>query len=344
MSHVGGECEMGFNDNPRRRELVGALEEKRFFDRIMFEHAKFVRAGVDPTEEAAFRTADRFAVTIEAFWNRVMGTPPSVSDAVLLGLIDENFALVRPLEAFMKESAQALTECRLLAITPAELIEHLALETVFFLGILSRVTGKPTPTLAELLVAASNERALLLPRRSFIDARRCLTELAFEYGMFWIRRHMEHAAVLALFFRPGIQASYIQAMNEFETRFREVLDAGRIAFAQVGVPDTVYEDRMGWPGGGAFLPGPVDSWIQQALDVTADFRGFMVTLVNQLVTCTIPGKQANFWPLLGDHIRREADYLIDALQRIRRAASGVPEPEGFPVPRPWEVDWRELEG
>lgn len=329
------------SNDARRRELVGALEEKRFFDRIMFEHAKFMRAGLDPTEEAAFRTADRFAVAIEELWNRVMALPATVSDAVITGLIGENFELVRPLEAFKGETARALAECRVLAITPAELVEHLALETAFFLGILDRVAGNPTPTQAELLLSASSERTLLLPRRSFTDAQRCLTELTFEYGMFWIRRHMEHAAVLSLFFRPEIQAEYTEAMMQFRARFQEVLDAGQLVFGQARSLEPG-KDSQPECQGETVLPDPVDAWIRQALDVTTDFRDFMATVVDQLVTCSIPGNQANFWPLLGDHIRREGDYLIDALNRIRRAASGVPEPEGFPAPRPWEVDWREL--
>ena len=82
----------------RRRELVGALEEKRFFDRIMYEHAQFMRAGVDPTEEAAFREADRYAVIIRELWDRVMATPATASDEEINSLIRENLRIITPFQ------------------------------------------------------------------------------------------------------------------------------------------------------------------------------------------------------------------------------------------------------
>ena len=319
----------------RRRELVGALEEKRFFDRIMYEHAQFMRAGVDPTEEAAFREADRYAVIIRELWERVMATPATASDEEINSLIRENFRIITPFQEFEADAAAAIAACRLLAITPAALVRHLAVETVFFLGILKRVDGLPTPFRSELELPDDNKRTLLYPRLSFADHRNMLATLAFEYGMFWTQRHMEHAAVLALFFRPGIQEEYVRLMLRYEKKFQEVLDRGRMVFAQAGVIDTGGEERRDHP----LTPAVVD-WINDDIAVTREFRDAMAAIVRQQVTCTIPSGQANFWPLLGDHIRREADYLIDAMDRILAATGHPPRSDHFPHPRPYETDWR----
>src|SRR5690554_3928798 len=173
------------NFSTERRELVGALEEKRFFDRIMFEHAQFMRAGVDPTEETAFRKADQYAVTIRELWIRVMATPATASDENINSLIRENLRVVTPFQEFEADTADAIAECRLPAITPAELVRHIAVETVFFLGIMRRVESLPTPLRSELELPNGNKRALLYPRMSFVDHRTMLAILAFEYGMFW---------------------------------------------------------------------------------------------------------------------------------------------------------------
>lgn len=316
-----------------RRELVGALEEKRFFDRIMFEHAKFVRSGVDPTEEATFQTANQFAASIEALWVRVMMTDPGVPEAEIRALIDENFERVGPERDFLRNATEEVRACRLLAILPAELLEHLALETVFFLGILQHVSRMPTPSRGDLLLPGPNVPVLLAPRHAFSCYPQGLNELAFEYGMFWTRRHKEHADVLQLYFRPG-QEAYRQNLAVFSMRFDELLTAGQSAFQAAGVL---------FDGANVSTLSPVVfAWIQDVVTVTRAFRDYMMNVVMQLVTCTIPTGQADFWPLLGDHIRREADYTIDALTRIVNASQGVIEPDLFPEPRPWEKDWRML--
>jgi len=324
------------NFSTERRELVGALEEKRFFDRIMFEHAQFMRAGVDPTEETAFRKADQYAVTIRELWERVMATPATASDDNIISLVRENLRVVTPFQGFEADTAAAIAECRLLAITPAELIRHIAIETVFFLGILRRVDGLPTPFRSELELPNGNNRALLFPRMSFVDHQSMLAILAFEYGMFWTRRHMEHAAVLALFFRPRVQEELVTQVLSFQRRFQEVLALGEITFEQAGVININGQNGCDRP-----LTTPIGNWINRVLAVTMDFRNFMASIVQQQVTCTIPSGQTNFWPLLADHIRREAEYIIDALNRILAAVTGRPPLSNqFPQPRPYETDWR----
>lgn len=318
----------------RRRELVGALEEKRFFDRIMYEHAQFMRAGVDPTEETAFRRADQFAVTIRDLWERVMATPATASDDRIICLIRENLRVITPFQKFEADAATAIAECRLLAITPADLVRHLAVETAFFLGILKRVDGLPTPFRSELDLLDGDKRTLLFPRMSFADQQTMLAVLAFEYGVFWTQRHMEHAAALALFFRPRIQEELITQILSFQTRFQEALSLGQMTFEQASVISG--QETRCKP-----LTPEIIHWINMVITIACDFRNFMASITRQQVTCSIPSGQTNFWPLLADHIRREADYIIDALNRILMAATGCPPPSSqFPQPRPYETDWR----
>jgi hypothetical protein len=124
-------------------------------------------------------------------------------------------------------------------------------------------------------------------------------------------------------------------MLRFAKKFQEVFDLGKMVFAQAGVIDSRGEDGRDHP-----LTPAIVNWINEDIAVTKNFRDTMAAIVRQQVSCTIPSGQANFWPLLGDHIRREADYLIDAMHRILAATRQLPRSDHFPQPRPYETDWR----
>lgn len=60
-----------------REGLLAALEEMRVWTRLMAEHAKFIRMGLDPNraQEELFREADRFAVRLDALYDQTIHTP-----------------------------------------------------------------------------------------------------------------------------------------------------------------------------------------------------------------------------------------------------------------------------
>ena len=269
-------------------------------------------------------------VIIRELWDRVMATPATASDEEINSLIRENLRIITPFQEFEADAAEAIAACRLLAITPADLVRHLAVETIFFLGILKRVEDLPTPFRSELELPNGNKRALLYPRLSFADHRNMLATLAFESVC------LDHAIMepqLHALFSAGIQDEYTRCAPF--AKVREVFNRGRTVFAQAGVVDTKGENGRDHP-----LTPAIVNWIDEVIEVTKEFRDTMVTIVRQQVTCTIPSGQANFWPLLGDHIRREADYLIDAMERILAATRQLPRSDHFPHPRPYETDWR----
>ncbi|NLC38756.1 MAG: DUF2935 domain-containing protein, partial [Clostridia bacterium] len=63
-------------------ELEAALEEMRFWLRIMADHAKLIRNGFDLMEERLFRISDRFSLDYDELLRRVqlpLQGPPEVA-------------------------------------------------------------------------------------------------------------------------------------------------------------------------------------------------------------------------------------------------------------------------
>ena len=81
-------------------ELEAALEEMRFWVRIMADHAKLIRNGFDLMEERLFRISDRFSLDYDELLRRVqlpLPGPPEVADLMKKsGYLTEKFRDFKP--------------------------------------------------------------------------------------------------------------------------------------------------------------------------------------------------------------------------------------------------------
>ena len=130
---------------------------------------------------------------------------------------------------------RGVAACRLLAITPADLVRHLAVETIFFLGILKRVKGLPTPFRSELSFPTETNGPCFTHVCHLWDHRNMLATSPLNTVCFWTQRHGTRSCPRPVF-PPGIQEEYVRLMLRFAKKFQEVFDLGK--WFEAGVIDS----------------------------------------------------------------------------------------------------------
>lgn len=277
--------------------LLGALDEMKFWGRIVFEHLKFHRQAVDPGNERAFRTIDRYQVRVESFYNAyIFPIPESISNQRLLQLTEQTMAVVIPARNFKGFLNKEIADCRILSLIDPDLAGHLIRETDYFIGQVHYSRDETTPTRAVLGIPNGTKRALTVPRRILhrLDSNRLFTS-AVENIMFFSRIHGEHAQHMTLITRPEIQRDIREQAEEFRDRM----------FANIDRTRKVESTGTGF-----------DKLLRDSLDLAIEFRDFSFTVNVALHECAVPTGRVNAWPLLADHIAREAQYFVDVLNRI----------------------------
>ncbi len=272
-------------------------QELDFWLGIMVDHSRFMRNGFDPTEEEAFRIADDFAQRFVVFrqQNQVQ---PDLSPEFLFSLQD----LLEEFIAFKGRLAAGIEACQILSILSAGLIDHIRREAIFFSGILARIKGEPRPTREQLGLPMPG-MASTAPQIFIPHLPQELEEIAYEELLFWLRIAFEHMGVLAQGFRPG-QEAYLRETLRWEQRLRRLHDT-----VLDGFRTNVNPARF----------------IDTTLEQIEEHAQFLARLFNDLASCTIPGRQANFWPRLADHMRREDIYFIQVLTVLKNAMTHSPE-------------------
>lgn len=287
---------MSFPDDNLSLQELSLRKEINFWLGILIDHARFMRNGFDPTEEQLFETSNEFSRRFVNL-NQQSELQQDIAGEFIFVLQDAVMEFI----AFKGRVAQGIEACRILSILPAGLIDHIRCEAIFFSGVLARIKGEPRPIREEIGVPgtgmASTAPQLFIPR---LPGE--FRNIAYEEMLFWLRIASEHMGVLSEFFRPE-QVSYRRETLRWERRigrlYEEVLDAFQ-------------EGRD---------PG---HFITRSLALIHEHAEFLRHLFNDLVTCSIPGKQANFWPRLADHMLREDIYFIEVLiilQRMQEALS-----------------------
>lgn len=283
-----------------RKELFAALQEMQFWLRIMQEHAGLIRNGLDPTEERLFREADRFFLELEPLRQEAEALMLDQTGERIGELIERSLMIVGRLRDFKRNVTALIRECKILTILPADLIDHIRREADFFIGELRFVRGEPTPTKETIGIPDARERALTVPRLLIPDLPEHIDEIALEESLFWLRQNMEHADVLALYFRPGVQDRLVQVTKSHAARLHEVYN------------EALEVNRTG---------RGLDRLLARSRTVVGEWDDFLRRLFDALVHCSVPTGQINLYPILDDHMAREAQYYLEVLHivgRIRR--------------------------
>ncbi len=139
---------------------------------------------------------------------------------------------------------------------------------------------------------------LLIP-----DMPQRIDEIALEESLFWLRQNMEHASVLSLYFRPVVQDALYKTTKGHEGRLSDVYNTAL----------NVNKSKTGLP-----------KLLRNARQVVGDWDAFLRQLFDNVVHCRVPTGETNLWPILDDHLAREAEYYLTVLDIIEN----VPGPQG----------------
>lgn len=294
------------NQHYERGLYIGALEEAKFWVRIIFEHLKFHRNGVDPGNERAFRLIDDFEVATESFYDTcIFPVPYTTNNQTLQNLVYETLKVVVPVRDFKIYLTNEINSCNILSLIDPSLADHLRRETDYFIGQLNYVIGEPTPSRDRIGIPDGTGRALTVPRREIPNlTREEFFKYALENIMFFSRIHGEHAHHITLITRPEIQDNIRQTASRFE----------KLLFANIEAAKNVEITRQGF-----------EDLMTDTYKLALEFGEFGGFVNDALHTCSVPTGRVNAWPLLADHIVREGLYFVDVLNRLIK---------GEPVPLP----------
>jgi len=277
--------------------LRAAVDEMRFWLRIMFEHSKFIRGGLNPSveQEQFIRTADNFAVNIEQLFINAMRTSPEDA-ARVNALVDASIQWTVPLRDFKAQLFVLLEQCRAVAGLPAPLLDHIRREADFFLSMLYRLKGLPVATEDVLGIPNANIPTSLVPKLLIPYMGNRIPRIARDENLFWLRIHMEHSEVLLLIaYRPKLQEMLYEATAKFEKELELLL----------GEAEKIPEQPSGLKAFNSKVYGVMKNW-----------RDFLLKLFNDVLKCDVPSGQINAPALILDHMARESDYYLDVLSIV----------------------------
>lgn len=124
----------------QKREGVDApdalLEQEVFWNRIMAEHAKFIRGLLDPTEEDLFNTANNFGKEFDQLTKEAVAATQSPNE--LSRVTEDSLKATTAIRDFKRQGTQGLLECKIKSITVPLLGDHVLREANHYLRLLKQ--------------------------------------------------------------------------------------------------------------------------------------------------------------------------------------------------------------
>lgn len=127
--------------------FVVALGEETFWLRIMTDHAKFIASLLDQSERGFVRDADELSHVFDCLlrqaqdYRSMLQADPD-QFAVVSRFTDEVIRETTRIRDFKHAAHQLLQECKILAIIPPLLADHVAREAEHFLEVLEEIKGR----------------------------------------------------------------------------------------------------------------------------------------------------------------------------------------------------------
>lgn len=114
-----------------------ALEEERFWNRQMAEHAQFIRQLLDPTEAGLIEKAEAFDRQFNRLEQKV---PPGAVSAKsdIRGLTNETIGATKALRDFKAAGTEGILVCKIKSIIVPLLADHVLREANHYLRVLNR--------------------------------------------------------------------------------------------------------------------------------------------------------------------------------------------------------------
>jgi hypothetical protein len=113
-----------------------ALEEEKFWNRQMAEHAQFISHLLDPTESGLIDKANSFARQFDILEQKIPGL--AQKNASISLLTRETIAATRSLRDFKAAGTEGLLTCKIKSIIIPLLTDHVLREANHYLRILNK--------------------------------------------------------------------------------------------------------------------------------------------------------------------------------------------------------------
>lgn len=111
-----------------------AVEQELFWNRIMAEHAKFIRGLLDPTEEDLFNTADNFG---KEFDSLIEEAKAAMDNTIPVSQVTEDsLTATKAIRDFKAQGTQGILECKVRSIIIPLLGDHTLREANHYLRLL----------------------------------------------------------------------------------------------------------------------------------------------------------------------------------------------------------------
>jgi hypothetical protein len=120
--------------------LVDIIDQEKFWDRIMAEHAKFIRGLLDPTEVALFDTANRYGKTFDTLTEQAMTMTELTT--ILPQLSSKTYKATASLRDFKAAATEGLLQCKIKALAVPLLGDHILREANHYLRLLNKFNGR----------------------------------------------------------------------------------------------------------------------------------------------------------------------------------------------------------
>ncbi len=112
-----------------------AFEQEFFWNRIMAEHAKFIRGLLDPTEEELFKTADKFGKEFDQL-TKDAKEAMDMSRPTLDRITEESLEATKDIREFKAQGTEGLLECKIKSVIIPLLADHTLREASHYLRLL----------------------------------------------------------------------------------------------------------------------------------------------------------------------------------------------------------------
>jgi len=111
-----------------------ALEQESFWNRIMAEHAKFIRGLLDPTEEALFQTADKFGREFDMLTAEALAAQTQIN--LLPQVTRKSLMETAAIRDFKRQGTEGILACKIRSIIIPLLGDHVLREANHYLRLL----------------------------------------------------------------------------------------------------------------------------------------------------------------------------------------------------------------
>lgn len=111
-----------------------AIEQESFWNRIMAEHAKFIRGLLDPTEEALFEIANNFGKEFDVLTARALAIHNQIT--LLPQVTQESLHATVRIRDFKRQGTEGILACKIRSIALPLLGDHVLREANHYLRLL----------------------------------------------------------------------------------------------------------------------------------------------------------------------------------------------------------------